>query len=194
MHMCLPELVKSALILPHGNADVKRSLSVNTRFVTEDRPHIGEATMCAIRTVKDAVEFFDPLINQPQKVPLTRELLRSGKMAYASYRQRLDSVKEEKERHLKQQELAKAEKKIQEREREEENKRTTSLLDKEKELFKKEPDIQGKLVTFEELLKNGISKLNKAVEKGDLKGAGVAQMMIATATSKIDKLRREEKV
>ena len=57
---CLPELVKSALILPHGNADVERSLSVNTTVVTEDRTHIGEATVCAIRTVKDAVEFFDP--------------------------------------------------------------------------------------------------------------------------------------
>ena len=44
-------------------------------------------------------------------------------------------------------------------------------------------------MTSEELLKDGRSKLNKAVEKGDLKGAGVAQMMIAT--SKIEKLRRE---
>ena len=57
--------------------------------------------MCAIRTVKNAVEFFDPFNNQPQKVPLTRELLRSAKMAYASYRQRLDKDKEEKERQLK---------------------------------------------------------------------------------------------
>ena len=48
-------------------------------------------------------------------------------------------------------------------------------------------------MTSEELLilKDGSSKLIKAVEKADLKGAGVAQMMIATATSKIEKLRRE---
>ena len=46
-------------------------------------------------------------------------------------------------------------------------------------------------MTSEELLKDGSSKLNKAVEKGDLKGAGVAQMMIAMTTSKIEKLRRE---
>ena len=98
--------------------------------------------MCAIRNVKDAVEFFDPFSDQPQKVPHTRELLRSAKMAYASYRQRLDSDKEEKERQLKQQELGKAEQKRLEREREEEDKRTTSLLDKEKELLKKESDIQ----------------------------------------------------
>ena len=89
--------LKSALILPHGNADVERGLSVITSFVTEDRPHLGEATVCAIRTVKDAVEFFDPVSNQPQKVPLTRELLRSAKMAYASYRQRLDRDKEKRE-------------------------------------------------------------------------------------------------
>ena len=85
--------------------------------MTEGRPHIEDGTVCAIRTVNDAVELFDPVSNQPQKVPLTRELLRSAKMANASYRQRLDRNKEAKERQLKQQELAKAEKKRLERER-----------------------------------------------------------------------------
>ena len=42
-------------------------LSVNTSVVTEDRPLIGEATVCAIRTVKDAVGFFYPVSNQPKK-------------------------------------------------------------------------------------------------------------------------------
>ena len=46
-------------------------------------------------------------------------------------------------------------------------------------------------MTSEELLKERSSKLNKAVEKGDLKGSCVAQMMITTATSKIEKIRRE---
>ena len=39
-------------------------LSVYTSVVTEDRPHIGEATFCAIRTVKNAVEFLDPVSQQ----------------------------------------------------------------------------------------------------------------------------------
>ena len=60
--------------------------------------------MCAIRTVKDAVEFFNPVSSQPQKV----ELLRTAIMAYASSRQRLDRDKEEKERQLKQRELTKS--------------------------------------------------------------------------------------
>ena len=34
-------------------------------------------------------------------------------------------------------------------------------------------------MTSEELLKDGCSKLNKAFTIGDLKGAGVAQMMVA---------------
>ena len=102
-YKCLPEMVKSALILPHGNTDVERSLSVNTSVVTEDRPHIGEATVCAFRTVKDAVQSAIILKKSPS--------LRSAKMAYASYRQRPERHKEEKERQLKQQELAKAEKK-----------------------------------------------------------------------------------
>ena len=61
--------MKSALNLSHGTADIERSLSVNTNVVTEDRPHIGEATVCAIRTVKDAVELLDPVSNQLQKFP-----------------------------------------------------------------------------------------------------------------------------
>ena len=44
-YKCFLGLVKSALILPHGNTDVERGLSVNTSVVTEDRPHVGEATV-----------------------------------------------------------------------------------------------------------------------------------------------------
>ena len=46
-------------------------------------------------------------------------------------------------------------------------------------------------MTSEELLKDGRSMLNKAVVKGDLEGAGAAQMIITTATSKIEKLSRK---
>lgn len=65
------------------------------------------------------------------------------------------------------------------------------MLDKEKELLKKESELQGKVLISEGLLKEGSAKLNKAIETGDLQGAGVAQMMIATASSKIESLRQE---
>jgi len=35
-------LVKTAFILPHSNADVERSLSVNNRTVTMDKTQLGE--------------------------------------------------------------------------------------------------------------------------------------------------------
>ena len=133
-YKCLPELVKSALILPHGNADVERSLSVNTSVVTEDRSHIGEATVCAIRTVMNAVEFFDPVSNL-KKFASQESSLESAKMAFASYRQKLDRDKEEKELETAETTGAgESWKERLEREREEEDKRTTSLQDKEKEL------------------------------------------------------------
>jgi hypothetical protein len=66
-YKCLPDLMKTALVLQHGNADVERSLSVNTSVVTADRPAIGERTICAIRTVKDTVKVHDPISHQPLK-------------------------------------------------------------------------------------------------------------------------------
>lgn len=64
----LPLLIKRALILPHGNADVERSLSVNKNVVTVDRPELGERTINAVRTVKVMVNFCDPIQNRPHKI------------------------------------------------------------------------------------------------------------------------------
>lgn len=190
-YKCLPDLVKTALVLPHGNVDVERSLSVTTSVVTEDRPAIGERTICAIRTVKDTVKFHDPISHQPHKVPLTREIPRSAKMAYSTYRQRLDHEKEEKERQLKKTGKSQScKEKTRQRKRGWSHK-TASVLDKEKELLKKESELQGKVLISEGLLKEGSAKLNKAFETGDLQGAGVAPMMIATASWKIESLRSE---
>ena len=94
-YKCLPERVKSALILPHGNADVKRSLSVNTSVVTEDRPHIGEATVCAI-TANQNSQGCSRVLLSSQKSTSKSSPHKRAKMAYASYRERLDNNKEEK--------------------------------------------------------------------------------------------------
>ena len=66
----LPELAKKALVLPHGNADVERCLSVNTNVVTVDRPAIGKKTINAVRMVKDIVKFSDPVKECPQSMPI----------------------------------------------------------------------------------------------------------------------------
>jgi hypothetical protein len=42
------------------------------------------------------------------------------------------------------------------------------VLDKEKELLKRESELQGKVLISEGLLKEGSAKLNKAIETCDL--------------------------
>lgn len=66
-----------------------------------------------------------------------------------------------------------------------------SMLDKEKNLSKEEDIIRGKLLSSELLLSEGNSKLKKALEDEDMQCASVAQMMISTASPKIEKLRKE---
>ena len=41
----LTDLVKAALVLPHGNADVERGESVNKRVVTAERNKLNEDTL-----------------------------------------------------------------------------------------------------------------------------------------------------
>ena len=178
-------------MIPHGNADVERSLSVNTNVVTKDRKALGEKTVTAIRTVKDAIKFSDPIFNQPHKIPINNEVLLYARMAHRQYKQRIELENEEKEKKKQEKEKESKEKKRKEELALEEKKKTKSVLDKEKEMLKKEMQVQSKLLTAEQLLKDGNKKLTKAVESGDLKGAGVAQMMIATATSKIETIRKE---
>ena len=56
---------------------------------------------------------------------------------------------------------------------------------------KREDEIRRKMQISEELLTEGNTKLKHAMEKEDLKGASVAQMMISTASSKLEECRKE---
>ncbi|XP_053405310.1 titin homolog [Mercenaria mercenaria] len=187
----LLQLVKKALVLPHGNLEVERSLSVNTSVVTKDRVALGEKTVTAIRTLKDIVKFSDPVDEQPHKIPLNSEILLAAKMAHNKYKQRIETGKEERAKKKQEREKERLEKKRLEELATEENNKTSSMLEKEKALLKKEMEIQTRLTVAEELLKDGNKKLSKAVESSDMKGASVAQMMIVTATSKIEGIRKE---
>ena len=63
-----PKVVKSGLILVQTNAE---SLSVNARIVTQERTLLGERTIVGLRSVKDAVKFYDPENLRPEKIALT---------------------------------------------------------------------------------------------------------------------------
>ena len=92
--------------------------------------------------------------------------------------------KKEKERVLKDRQRAEEKRKVEE-------KQTLTALEKEQGLEKREDEIRRKMQISEELLTEGNTKLKHAMEKEDLKGASVAQMMISTASSKLEECRKE---
>ena len=96
----LPCLVKSCLVFAHANADSERSLSVNARIVTKERSRFGEQTIVGLRLLKDAVKFHDPVNYRPEKIPVTKEMRKSVRLAHSAYKARLDQEKEEKKKEL----------------------------------------------------------------------------------------------
>ena len=88
----LERLMKLCLALPHGNADVERSLSVN-KYVLCDRSSLHVDTIRGIRYAKDAVEFHDPQLRRPEKVPFTKDFLKAVRTSRSSYEVHLNELK-----------------------------------------------------------------------------------------------------
>ena len=69
------KVVKAALLLPHGNADVERCennrvMSESNRLVTAERNKLGEDTINGLRAMKDNVKFSDPQHQKPESIPI----------------------------------------------------------------------------------------------------------------------------
>lgn len=66
------KVIKAALVLSHGNSDVERCFSFSGRVLTDNRAAMSERTLNSIMTVKSILKFYN---NQPEQVPITKELL-----------------------------------------------------------------------------------------------------------------------
>ena len=105
----LTRIVKAApLVLPHGNSDFERGISVNSRMLTAERNKLSEETINGLRNTKDMVKFSDPQSHRPKRVPVTNKLLSSVRSAHAAFRQK---CKEENEKRKKKQKLLSVRKK-----------------------------------------------------------------------------------
>ena len=85
-----PAVIKSALTLGQTNAESECSLSVNAAVVTRERTLLSENTIIGLCVVKEAVRFFDPVSNQPEKIAITDDLRRFVRNAHATYKEILD--------------------------------------------------------------------------------------------------------
>ena len=137
----LTRIVKAALVLPHGNSDVERGMSVNSRMLTGERDKLSEETINGLRNTKDMVKFSDPQAHRPERVPVTKKLLSSIRSAHAAYRQKCEKEKED-ERRTKEKEKEEAEIARRQKEMDALKAKNASLLEKETALNEREKDLR----------------------------------------------------
>ena len=71
---------------------------MNARVVRKERSRLGEQTIVGLRLLKNAVKFQDPVNCRPEKIPVTKEMRKSARLAHSVYKARLDEEKEEKKK------------------------------------------------------------------------------------------------
>ena len=173
------KVVKSALILAHGNADVERGFSESGKSVTAERARLGESSIDGIRSTSDGIKAFN---NDPSAVPITKEFLQLGRSAHAHYVQRLEEEKKAKAKRDKTAALLEERK----RELEKQTKHKDNLQKKNQELEKKESEHQQDIEIGNQILKEASEKLQVALKNRDFKDASVAQAMLESGRKKID--------
>ena len=159
----LPAVIKSALTLGQTNAEPEHSLSVNAAIVTRERTLLSENTIIGLCVVKEAVRFFDPVSNQPEKIAITDDLRRFVRNAHAAYKERLEREREDEEKKRQEVQRMKeiSEKAKKEKERLLEKKKSLELT--EDNLNEQEEKARQKLSVADELLKDATSKLDSAL-------------------------------
>ena len=78
-------MIKFALVLAQTNAESECSLSVNVRIVTQERASLSEKkTIVGLHVMKEAVRFFSPVCNLPEKIPVTQDPKKAVRSAHAA--------------------------------------------------------------------------------------------------------------
>jgi len=93
----LEKLVKCALALSHGNADIERGFSENAFLVTDDRSLLSETSINGLRATRDAIKFFGN--GKAHEVLITKDLLKCVRSAHSRYRQDLEQKRKLREQH-----------------------------------------------------------------------------------------------
>ena len=161
-------LIKSVIILAHGNADVERGFSTNALLVTLTVASFSPASIVALQTIKDALctVGFNVL-----RVPITLELLRHFQNAHVCFK-----AEKEDEARKSEQKAAKL-KAI--------NQIADEVQIKAEKLKNKEGKLTNKITTVQQLLSEGNSKLTDAFKKKDDAYVVVAQAMLSFASLKL---------
>ena len=99
------KVVKTALVLGHGNAEVERGFSDSGKSVTDDRVRLSEASINGIRATSDGLKAF----KCPGSVPLTKQLTLQREQALHMEAQKQQLSKEKKDLQCEEKELERRE-------------------------------------------------------------------------------------
>ena len=160
--------------------------SINARVVTSDRSALGEVTITGLRTVKEAVRFYDPVNGQPDNIAISKELKQSVRSAHTAYQARLKAEKLEEESKREEAEQKKEEAERIQKAKEEIAKSKQSLHESEDTLMEEEETVKAELKAADELLSDATSKLHDALSSTAVnkQSVNVATMMLDTAKNK----------
>lgn len=84
----LAVVIKMALSLSHGQADIERGFSINKKIL-DDHTSLGEKTLSATRTVKEVIQQYGSIRN----IPMTTSLFAAYRGAHKVYKEDLDREK-----------------------------------------------------------------------------------------------------
>lgn len=178
----LTKVMKAALVLSHGSADVERGFSESGGSITSNRIQLTEASINGILATRDGLKLYN---GKPHLVPITRELLNMGRSAHAHYVQRLEEKRKEQE-DKKRAEILREEEEKERKDKVKELMRTKKDLEcEEKRYAEKELEHVTDMDTGNSLLREGNEKLKQALRKKDFPQVALAQAMIEAAQKKI---------
>ena len=148
-----------------------------------------------MRLLKDAVKFHDPVNCRPEKIPVTKEMRKSVRLAHSAYKARLDQEKEEKKKELEETKRKKEEEERLKKEKEKFLKSRDSLAKDEADILKDEKKAREDLEAADELLSDATSKLHDALSVSTVnrQSVSVATMMLDTARNKRDQAMQQLK-
>ena len=181
----LRKLVLTCLCLPHGNADVERSLSINKKLVTAERTLLAEESVNGLRLTRDAVSMYKKI----DDIPITKGMLSSVRLAHSKYKERIEAEKadalllEAKRKEDAQKQKEEKEK----REKQQHEKR--KLNDKEKEVKKSEAELKIDMERANQIFDEANDRLVKAIKNKDFKEINLAQSLLDVARSNLQKIR-----
>ena len=157
-------------------------------MVTSERSALGEVTITGLRTVKEAVRFYDPVNGQPENIAITKELKKSVRLAHTAYQARLKAEKLEEERKREEAEQKKKEAQRIQKAKEEMFKSRQFLEDSADALMREEEVVKANLKAADELMSDTTSKLHDALSATAVnkQTVNVATTMLDTAKTKRD--------